>query len=472
MLPNPEGGNGRAERGFTLVEVIAAIASLLVGVLGVATLATGANRTTGKTKSQEAAAGLAREMLESARAMPYADLTAAALTDMLKARQPDADPVMPGWQVKRRGVSFTVTVSLCVLDDPKDGIGAHDTSFCSDTPAAGTTDLNPSDYKRAAIALAWNGSYGAQTTTQSTLVTNSDRGPIVRTFETNPAGNDVITAGTSVSFVGKTSIAPKQLEWYLNGAFQQDLTSGIFLNGTNFQFSWSLGTACATGSVIDSSYVVSAHAYNAANSTPGPRTVTLRLNRCIPFAPTGLVAGRNRWGVEVRWESNKEDDVTGYRVFRGIGNATPTAIASGPCSGILKATTCIEPDPSSGQSLVYNVRAVDRDSTGSPRNGAASANYTVVTGNRAPATPTIAAGGSTSTISWPAVADPDNGDSVDFYRIYRDGQTLAHRYDVIDAVGDPVLWTDTATGGTAHTYYVVAVDTRLAESGFSNAVTR
>jgi hypothetical protein len=138
----------------------------------------------------------------------------------------------------------------------------------------------------------------------------------------------------------------------------------------------------------------------------------------------------------------------------------------------VKASTCIEPDPSSSQTLVYNVRAVDRDSAGTPRNGAASANVSVATGNKAPATPTIGNAGSYGTIGWYAVTDPDKGDSVDFYRIYRDGQTLAHRYDVIDAVDDPVLWTDTNTGGVAHTYYVVAVDTKMAESGFSNAVTR
>ena len=97
---------------------------------------------------------------------------------------------------------------------------------------------------------------------------------------------------------------------------------------------------------------------------------------------------------------------------------------------------------------------------------------TVATGNRAPATPSIGSAGTYGTIGWYAVTDPDRGDSVDFYRIYRDGQALSNRYDVIDASGDPLVWTDGNPGGTTHTYYVVAVDTRLAESAFSNAVTR
>jgi fibronectin type 3 domain-containing protein len=61
---------------------------------------------------------------------------------------------------------------------------------------------------------------------------------------------------------------------------------------------------------------------------------------------------------------------------------------------------------------------------------------------------------------------------VDYYRIYRDGQAFANRYDVIDNVGSPILWTDPTTGGTTHTYYVVAVDTHSKESAFSNGTTR
>jgi prepilin-type N-terminal cleavage/methylation domain-containing protein len=463
---------GGAQHGFTLVEVLAAIAILLIGVLGVAALATGANKTTGRTKSHEAAAGLAREMLESSRAMPYADLTAASLSSMLRQRHPDSDAATPGWQVKRRGITYTATSSLCTLDDPKDGMGAHDASFCSDTGGAGTVDANPNDYKRAMVTLAWNGTYGSQTTAQSTLITNSDRGPAVTTLATVPPGSAAITSGNSVNFGLTTSVAPSEIEWYLDGAFQEDLGKGISGSGTSYSFSWKIGSACTNNSATDGSYVVSAQAFNSAGSTPGPRALTVRLNRCAPYAPTGVVGGRNRWGVELSWEANKEDDVIGYRVFRGIGGATPTAIASGPCSGVVKTNGCIEPDPASTQALVYNVRAVDLDSSGSQRNGASSSNVSVTTGNRAPGTPAVTSNGTASTLRWPAVSDPDGGDSVDYYRIYRDGQTLAHRYDVVDAVTNPLLWTDADAGGSTHTYYVVAVDTRSAESGFSTAVTR
>jgi hypothetical protein len=454
------------------VEVLAAIAILLIGVLGVAALATGANKTTGRTKSHEAAAGLAREMLESARAMPYADLTAASLSSMLRQRHPDADAATPGWQVKRRGITYTATSSLCTLDDPKDGMGAHDASFCSDTGGGGTDDTNPNDYKRAMVTLAWNGTYGPQTTAQSTLITNSDRGPAVTTLDTSPPGNATVGSGNDVNFTLTTSLPPSDVEWYVDGAFQENLGKGISGSDTSYSFSWKIGSACTNNSATDGSYVVSAQAFNSAESTPGPRALTVRLNRCAPYAPTGVVGGRNRWGVELSWEANKEDDVVGYRVFRGIGSAPQTAIASGPCSGVVKTNGCIEPDPAPTQTLTYSVRAVDLDTSGSQRNGASSANLSVTTGNRAPATPVASNNGSSSTLRWSAVSDPDGGDSVDYYRIYRDGQTLAHRYDVMDAVTNPLLWTDADTGGTTHTYYVVAVDTKGAESGFSNGVTR
>jgi hypothetical protein len=60
---------------------------------------------------------------------------------------------------------------------------------------------------------------------------------------------------------------------------------------------------------------------------------------------------------------------------------------------------------------------------------------------------------------------------VDFYRVYRDGTSYDDRFDRT-GTGSELTWTDTATNGSAHTYRVVAVDTQLAESPFSNAVTR
>ena len=64
-------------------------------------------------------------------------------------------------------------------------------------------------------------------------------------------------------------------------------------------------------------------------------------------------------------------------------------------------------------------------------------------------------------LSWTAASDPDAGDSVAFYRIYRDGTTSSTTATTAPATGAKLTYTDTATNGDIHTYYVVAVDTQL-----------
>jgi hypothetical protein len=64
-------------------------------------------------------------------------------------------------------------------------------------------------------------------------------------------------------------------------------------------------------------------------------------------------------------------------------------------------------------------------------------------------------------------------DTIAFYRIYRD--TVANRYDTAPGGATPganVSYTDTGTGGVAHTYWVTSVDPQLAESTAVGPVTR
>lgn len=463
------------EDGFTLVEVMAAIVILLVGVIGVVALADGANGTTAKTKGREAATGITRDVIEGAHAIPYVELTPSTVSATLQA-QPglgDADASAGGWQIKRRNTTFTVTTTLCQIDDPKDGMGAHDATFCSDVGTAGTADASPSDYKRLKIALSWADGGRTGSASQSVLISNTDRGPAVTSLDTAPAGNPVVTSGSSIGFTARTSSEPYRLEWYLDGAYQQDLSGGITGSGTGpFTFSWNIGSACQTGAVMDGSYIVGLQGFNRVNATPGPRSLTVTLNRCIPYTPSTFQAGRNRWGVELRWEANREGDVVGYRVFRGTGSTTPQALASGPCGNVVKEPQCIEPDPSSSTNLTYLIKAIDRDSSGNLREGPTSASVTVNTSNKAPGVPVLSSGGAGATLAWSAVTDQDKDDYVDFYRIYRDGTALSNRYDVIDAKGTSFTWTDPTPGTSSHTYYVTGVDQRLAESNASNGVTR
>jgi hypothetical protein len=69
-------------------------------------------------------------------------------------------------------------------------------------------------------------------------------------------------------------------------------------------------------------------------------------------------------------------------------------------------------------------------------------------------------------LSWvrPVPDDPDFGDKIAFYRIYRDGTSYDSRYDVWVDSGLSVQFIDGNTGGTSHQYWVTAVDTNYAES--------
>jgi hypothetical protein len=68
-----------------------------------------------------------------------------------------------------------------------------------------------------------------------------------------------------------------------------------------------------------------------------------------------------------------------------------------------------------------------------------------------------------NTLSWTA---PTGSPAADFYRIYRDGQNYTNRIDTAGDTGtSTITWTDSATGGTTHSYYVTTVAATLAESG-------
>jgi prepilin-type N-terminal cleavage/methylation domain-containing protein len=465
----------RGQRGFTLVEVMVAIFVLLVGVLGVVALSDGAARSTQINKGREEGTNVARDVIEATHTFQYSTISQASLPTQLQGQTGLADdiPGTAGYQIVRRGITYTVAMTVCTFDDPKDGMGSHDASYCSDVGAAGTLDAAPSDYKRITTTVSWTSRAGNESVTQSTIMRNNSRGPSVTSMNTSPtAGVTTITSGTSQIFTFNTSVVPSRALWYVDGAFQDDLTGGITGSGTGpYTFTWNLGTACTSGTQ-DGTYFIGVQAYDASDAAAGQRSMTINLNRCAPVQVANLLGGRNKGNVELNWDDNPEDDVVGYYLYRGINGASPTLIASGGCSGLVAVSNCLETDPSSAQQLTYYIKAVDKDPSNAFRTGPQSSTLTVTTTNTAPNIPTIASGGTTSTLSWSPTTDPNSGDSVDYYRIYRDGTAYANRYDVIDNAGNPIVWTDPNNGGTTHTYRVVSVDTHAMESGFSNTVTR
>jgi type II secretory pathway pseudopilin PulG len=118
----------------TIVELLVAIVLLCVGVLGTIALIDGANAKAGLTSTREAATALTRHVLEASRIVPYHRLQQSSLPAALQELEDLSDQSSAsGWNVRRRQVTFTLAVTVCTVDDPTDGGGAHSGSdFCGD----------------------------------------------------------------------------------------------------------------------------------------------------------------------------------------------------------------------------------------------------------------------------------------------------------------------------------------------------
>jgi len=128
------------EAGFTIIEVMVAMVILLVGVLGTLTLVEGGLASTQTTTAREQGTNLARDLVERSRQVPYTATTMSLAPAQLRATLADAGALSgSSFTVARRNVTYTVTVTACSIDDPSDGAGYGDASFC----AAPTTTTGP-----------------------------------------------------------------------------------------------------------------------------------------------------------------------------------------------------------------------------------------------------------------------------------------------------------------------------------------
>ncbi|WP_418958159.1 PA14 domain-containing protein [Streptomyces tritici] len=144
--------------------------------------------------------------------------------------------------------------------------------------------------------------------------------------------------------------------------------------------------------------------YAYAAFTYAPRTEAT-VDTVKPLAPTGLSATYDTTTAKttLRWAANKEMDLAGYRVYRRL-SATSWAKVSG--TSLLTARSYVDAPPATGQTYLYEVRAVDkagRESTGSLDVTATSVDRT---GPAAPAGLTVSTGDAWfDTLNWTGVAD-------------------------------------------------------------------
>lgn len=481
-----------SQEGFTLVEAMVALSLLLVGVLGTVAMVDTASSVTTRTKAREGATALARSVLEIARGVKYRDLTGAKVLEELEARPGlgDVDTGTAGHQVSSRNFTYTVSVDVCSMDDAKDHHGGHDepaVTFCPESSTTGTKDRNPDDYRRVTVTLDWAPEpWRTESLNQRALITNpvGGLGPSVTSLTPNtPATATIESTTQTASYDVTTSTSADTVNWSVNGSILGNASG----SDTSWSFSWGLGDPDDEASaVLDCSYVLQSSAFDEKGRAGTPNALTVTLNRRKPFAPPNFAGGRNlnEAFVDLQWDRNAECDVKEYRVYRGEDTGSVTTLVCTRTSS--QRTECVDEGAPSGVTLYYEVVAVDTPPAGGDREGDRSGTLTVgsETANTAPTAPdnlAVCTGGNsgcndidgnpapsgTAVLSWDASSDADG---IQFYRVYRDGDTYADRLDILFPVSDkPLVFVDETASGS-HTYYVSAVDNLFGESALTGPV--
>jgi prepilin-type N-terminal cleavage/methylation domain-containing protein len=471
----------RDQAGFTLIEVMVAAVVTMVGFLAVASAFDMAKRTTVKTGARDTATSLARELVEAARGIPYAEISDANVLGRIAVADPSLADDQPGlpYTVTRRNVVYTITAETCIMDDARDGGGAPPRAgdFCSNSVAAGTRDTQtnqvdrlPEDYKRVDLRVAWTSGGQGMSVRQSTLVNNpgSANAPAVVTLTGVGVPNPPVigsTASNQIQFNLTTSSRPHAVAWLLDGSSQGLICSNC--TGLAFSFVWKLDEPTVAP---DGPYLVAAEAYDEQSVAGPSRSTTVILNRSLPEPPRGFAGGRNGSVVELEWVPNSERDLTGYDVQRLDGANWVTV-----CARSLR-TTCIDTSPPNALELRYRVQAYDVDevTATTPRASHRYSHATVIRDNLPPHPVAEVLkrdnGDGSLTLSWakPSPQDPDSGDRIAFYRIYRGGTTVDHRMISVDA-GSVDAHEHTFVDEPGHRYWVSAVDQHFAESPLTEA---
>ena len=465
----------RDQSGFTMVELMVAAGILLVGLLGVLTMTTKQMRTSALNNQRVAATNFARELTEALRSIDYVKLDPTQLRTALQARG-NLGSGTP-WTVTRRGVTYTLTTTVCTYDDPADKIAAvAPANKCTDNATGTTGDQNGDDFRRVTMTMTWKDRGRTRSMKQSAVIMNPTGGigPSIKTIA-GPAAE--ITSGTTATINLTTSLATA-VRWNADdGQSTGVATGGIF----NWTITWDLKTAGTSSSVFDGTYSVIAQAFDDRDVPGDSKIAQVVINRVPPFAPSNFAGGQNtrnggKGHVDFDWASNPERDIVGYRLYwagddkvkGGTGTAADVQTCPTTPGDYLPNTDTSCADfvvPSGG--AVYYLTALDKTSAGAIREGGVS--YLSIAGANArpdpPAGPLTVIPGldGMPMLKW---FPPASGTTPYFYRIYRDGSefnaTTNHRYSRVP--GTQTTFTDDMAGTGAHTYYVTAVDAKYNES--------
>jgi Tfp pilus assembly protein PilV len=477
-----------SEAGFTLFEALMAAVVLIVGLIGLLGLLDTSVKASAATRAREGATNLAREILEDARTIPYAQLSPTSIESQLQAMNGLANTGSGStWQISRRGFAYTVAVKECAIDDPKDGLAkTHESGVFCEGQQEWTTgdaeDSTPEDLKRITAEVSWAVQGRTSTVKQVSTLTAAGQatGLNVSNLElTSPFSSTapVITEEAtktltfSVSFPESTSA----ITWSLEGTKQQELTPES--KATSLTFSWTIDEPAQKIYVSDGTYQISVQATNSTGVLGPPVTISVRLIRGVPGEPEGVEGGFNKLyntsGVqtevaELQWHANSERNVIGYRVHKTKADGKEEEVCPGG-STLSLTTSCIDFEPPSKTApevqRTYSITALYLDSTGTLQEGK-KASFTLSSAPETPNAPTgliltKEADGAVK-LEWSA---PVGGPTIDFYRIYRGSKDYTGRYSTSFATN----YTDTDAAET-HEYWVTAISSTLTESEFLGPV--
>jgi prepilin-type N-terminal cleavage/methylation domain-containing protein len=467
----------RDEAGFTLIEVLVAMVVLVIGLLGLLTMLDTASKASMTTRAREGATNLAREITEDARTIPYAQIIPTSIEGQMQAMNGLASSSATSWQIERRGFDYTVKVEECAIDDPKDGLAkthqlvAEGGTFCEgqENWTGGTVDAEPEDLKRITAKVSWTIQKHTSKVEQVFTMTAAGQaiGLIATKLElTYPAVSEstkpVITnaATTALTFSVAFQEGASAIDWSLEGAKQEEVK--VLSTAKSATFSWTIS------GVSDGTYQVSAQTVNSTGVIGPPISISVRLIRETPQAPSGIVGGFDtvyKGGTEtevgeLQWKADSERDVIGYRVYAGNELICPAILET-----LRTATSCTDFTFSNKPSTrAYSVVALYRNATEEVTESPPG-KYTI--SERTPPKPptsllAITNSDGSVTLKWTA---PTSGTTPSFYRIYRGSKEYTSRYGTTLAseCEAECSFTDSEPEAT-NEYWVTAVSPNLVES--------
>ena len=509
---------------------------LVIGLGAVLGMLMTADHVISNTRYRQEETSIAREVLEDSRSLAYTQLTPSTIAPALQSQVPGSS-LSGSTLVVRRALSpstaapvaFNVSFNACSLDSPSDGYGNHDSPplsggvWCPDVAPDGTADANPDDYKRLSVTVTPT-TRTTPTVQQTVLIYSLPvNGPAVSCLSTTascPGSNPPSQqTGTSMTFNVTTTTTADRIRWLINGnpPPASQIANGAFdpytPSGTGSSFTWVYPTTTYGGTTytIDGTYTITAVAYDANGNSGTRSSLVVNVNEHTVLPPASVTAGWNdlMGGVDIQWLPSVDQDVLYYKVYHVYGGVTywvNTCGNNGQVSGdsctdtsaILSAqapplpasrpTCTVSGSPLQPQSYTtpnrYYVLGFDTDpTTGLARQStfttvAADANLCNHPPN-APSNLQLTPSSGQLQLNWtaPSTQDPDSGDSIQAWRIYRWPATgtatdPGSRYQLVGtSTGSPVTsYTDTSPdpGGVTQDYCVTAVDTHLDESSCSN----